>query len=179
MYTISKILVPVDFSEHSANGLQYAASLAYKNGAEVIALHVMNEEKEVSFNSVLATFEGWPVPPQTAKQFPLDRRLRERALDLYNFIEKVLPNRSLIKIRRDVRVGDPVRQIVAAAGQHRVDLVVIERTKKTFLSYLRSRSAVFRLSLKLPCPLLLTPPDFYPSWPGCKDSRVLLDLRLK
>jgi len=177
MYTISKILVPVDFSEHSANGLQYAASLAYKSGAEVIALHVMTEEKDDSFSSVLATFEGWPVPPGTAKRFPLDRRLRERALDLYNFIEKVLPNRSLITIRRDVRVGDPVKQIVAAARQRRVDLVVIERTKKTFLSYLRSRGAVFRLSLKLPCPLLLTPPDSYPAWPGRKDSQIVLGLR--
>jgi len=125
MYTISKILVPIDFSEHSANALQYAASLAYKSGAEVIALHVMSAEKEDSFHSVLATFEGWPVPPVTAKRLPLDRQMQERSLDLYNFIEKVLGHRFTLKIRRDVKVGDPVKEIVAAARQRRVDLVVL------------------------------------------------------
>lgn len=177
MYTISKILVPVDFSEHSANGLQYAASLAYKSGAEIIALHVMSKKKEDSFQSVLATFEGWPVPPATAKRFPLDRQLQERSLDLYNFIEKVLGQRFLLKIRRDVRVGEPVHEIVAAARQSRADLVVIESPQKPLLSYLLARGLLFRLGLKLPCPLLVIPPDSYSAWAGPRDTRLLADLR--
>jgi len=177
MYTISKILVPVDFSEHSANALQYAASLAYKSGGEVIALHVMSTEKEDSVHSLLAAFEGWPVPPVTAKRFPLDRQLQERSLDLSNFIAKVLGNRFLIKIHRDVRVGAPVKEIVAAARQRRVDLVVMERPRKALFSYLLARGSLLRLSLKLPCPMLLTPPDSDPAWSGPRDSRFLADLR--
>ena len=177
MYTISKILVPVDFSEHSANGLQYAASLAYKSGAEIVALHVMREEKDDSFHSVLATFEGWPVPPVTANRFPLDRQLQERSLDLFNFIEKVLGHRYVPQIRREVRIGEPVKEIVAVARQRKVDLVVIERSKKTLFSYLLARGAILRLSLKLPCPVLLAPPDSYPAWVGPREPRFLANLR--
>ncbi|MET0502484.1 MAG: universal stress protein [Candidatus Binatia bacterium] len=39
MNTVRKILVPIDFSEDSANGLNYAVLLAQKTQSEVIALH--------------------------------------------------------------------------------------------------------------------------------------------
>ena len=169
MYTISKILVPVDFSEHAANALQYAASLAYKSGAEITALHVMSKEKEDSFQNVLATFEGWAVPPVTAERFPLDRQLQERRLDLFNFIEKVLGQRLVRSIRREVRVGDPVTEIVAIARQRRVDPVVIERPKENLFSYLLTQGALLRLSLKLPCSVMLTLNGI----PGCRVLRLL------
>lgn len=177
MYTIAKILVPVDFSEHAANALRYASSLAYKSGAEIIALHVVSKKKEDSFQSVLATFEGWPVPLVTAEHFPLDRQLRERHLDLFNFIEKVLGQRFVPTIRREVRVGDPVTEIVSAARQRRVDLVVMERQKENLFSYLLTRGTLLKLSLKLACSVMLTPPSSSPTWAGPRDTRFLADLR--
>lgn len=53
---MKKILVPVDFSEHSENALEVAASIAKKHNAEIVALHMMglsdavvtrNESREV------------------------------------------------------------------------------------------------------------------------------------
>ena len=38
---MGKILVPIDFSEHSAYALEVAASLAKQNGSELILLHMM------------------------------------------------------------------------------------------------------------------------------------------
>jgi nucleotide-binding universal stress UspA family protein len=38
---MKKIIVPIDFSEHSEYALQAAANLAKKNGAEVLALHML------------------------------------------------------------------------------------------------------------------------------------------
>jgi nucleotide-binding universal stress UspA family protein len=44
MNTVRKILVPIDFSEDSANGLKYAVSLAQKTQAELIVLHVTQKK---------------------------------------------------------------------------------------------------------------------------------------
>lgn len=53
---MKKILVPVDFSKHSENALEVAASIAKKHNAEIVALHMMglsdavvtrNQSKEV------------------------------------------------------------------------------------------------------------------------------------
>ena len=45
MNTVRKILVPVDFSEDSANGLTYSVSLAQKTQAELIVLHVTQKRR--------------------------------------------------------------------------------------------------------------------------------------
>jgi len=60
MNTIRKILVPIDFSEDSANGLNYAVSLAEKTEAELVALHVTEKEEANSFVDLLAMIEGAP-----------------------------------------------------------------------------------------------------------------------
>lgn len=177
MQSVSKILVPVDFSEQSANGLKYAASLAQKMNAELIALHVMSADKNGSFPQVLAAFEGWPMPPMTARQMPIDRQLGEKSLDLYNFIRKVLGNRSSPKIWREVKMGAPAKEIVAVARERRVALVVLEIPNKSLFSYLAARGALLKLTRKLPCPLLLTPPDSCTEWAGPGEPRLLADLR--
>ena len=38
---IQKILVPVDYSDHSCQALQWGASLAEKYGARLLLLHVV------------------------------------------------------------------------------------------------------------------------------------------
>jgi nucleotide-binding universal stress UspA family protein len=177
MYTISKILVPVDFSERSANALKYAASLAARNGAEITALHVMSKEEDDSLQRVLTVFEGWPVPSVAVSRLPLDRQLRERTLDLYNFIEKVLGHRFSSTIGREVRIGDPVKEIARVARKKRIDLVIVENPKKSLFSYLRAQGSLLRLTLRLPCAVLLAPPDSDTDWDGPRDSRLLADLR--
>jgi hypothetical protein len=45
MNRVRKILVPVNFSDDSANGLNYAASLAEETQAELVVLHVIPKEE--------------------------------------------------------------------------------------------------------------------------------------
>jgi nucleotide-binding universal stress UspA family protein len=83
MNTVRKILVPIDFSEDSANGLNYAVSLAQKTQAELIVLHVTEKKDADSFLDVLAVLEGAPMlnrPSIAARE----------SIDLYHFIEKVV-----------------------------------------------------------------------------------------
>jgi len=44
---MNKILVPIDFSEHSAYALEVAATIARKNDASVVALHMMGLSEAV------------------------------------------------------------------------------------------------------------------------------------
>ena len=61
MNTVRKILVPIDFSEDSANGLSYAVSLAQKTQAELIVLHVTQKKEADAFLDLLAVMEGAPM----------------------------------------------------------------------------------------------------------------------
>ena len=57
MNTVRKILVPIDFSEDSADGLKYAVSLAQKTQAEVVVLHVTQKKEADAFLDLLAVME--------------------------------------------------------------------------------------------------------------------------
>lgn len=162
MNTARKILVPIDFSEDSANGLNYAVLLAQKTQAEVIALHVTQKEEADSFLDFLAVMEGAPMlnPPAA---IPVDRLLREKALDLYNFIEKVIRNPGPLKIRRKVALGNKAEKILGVAKDENIDLVVLAVRKQAFFPYLMDRGKLLRMILQMPCPVLLKPSFGEPS----------------
>ncbi len=157
MHTAQKILVPVDFSEQSANGLTYAASLAQEMKAELIVLHVIDKNERNAFCDLLAAFEGWPISNRS-ERIPVDYLVREKALDLYHFIERAVPNPESLKIRRRVRIGKPVKEILAVAQEENVDLMVLEIRKKSLFSYLTTQGKVLKLIWKFPYPVLLAPP---------------------
>jgi hypothetical protein len=54
-----------------------------------VVLHVAQKKEAESFLDFLAVMEGFPVLNRPAA-IPVDRLLREKALDLYRFIEKVV-----------------------------------------------------------------------------------------
>jgi len=156
MNSVGKILVPIDFSEDSADGLKYAASLAQKTEAEIIVIHVAQKREADSFLNLLAVMEGCPtLNPRPG--IPVDRLLREKALDLYHFIGKVVRNWEQLKIRRKVTLGNQADKILECVKEESVDLIVLGMRKTSFFSYLVSRGNVLRMISKLPCPVLLTP----------------------
>ncbi len=159
MRKVQKILVPVDFSEQSANGLKYAASLADEMKAELIVLHIFDKKRTSSLLKPLAIFEGWPVSwNDSTGRIPIDVWMREKALDLYNFIQKVIRNPHQLTIKRMVRIGNPAKEIRAVAKQENIDLIVLESRKKSLFSYLTARGTFLKLISKFPYPVLLTPP---------------------
>lgn len=156
MNRVQKILVPVDFSERSASGLKYAASLAQETRAELIVIHMFSKNEENSFVDSLAAFEGWPMYPTVPHRMPVDRLFREKSLDLYNFIQEVLGEHSQLTIKRKVRMGSAATEIVEAAKEESVDLVVLALRKKSLFPYLLARGVLLKLNWEFPCPVLLT-----------------------
>jgi len=156
MNNVRKILVPVNFSDDSANGLKYAAALAEDTQAELVVLHVTQKEQAQSFLNYLAVMEGWP-PSNTPISIPLDRLVREKALDLYHFIEKVVRNPNNLKIRRKVALGLEEEKIVGVAREENIDLVVLGVRNESFFSNLLDRAKFVKIMSRLPCPVLLKP----------------------
>jgi universal stress protein A len=156
MNRVRKILVPVNFSDDSANGLKYAASLAEETQAELVVLHVTQKEEARSFLSFLAVMEGWPIL-NTQTTIPVDRLVREKALDLYRFIEKVVRNPGRVKIRRKVVLGLEEEKILGVAREENIDLVVLSIRNESFLSTLIARAKFLKIISRLPCPVLLKP----------------------
>jgi nucleotide-binding universal stress UspA family protein len=155
MNRVQKILVPINFSEDSANGLKDAVSLAQETKAELLVLHVTQKKETESFLNFLAVMEGWPTlnPPAP---IPVDRLLGEKALDLYRFIAKVVKNPGRLKIRRKVALGNKEEQILGVAQQENIDLVVLGMRKKSFFPYLMARTRLLKMIAQIPCPVLLS-----------------------
>jgi nucleotide-binding universal stress UspA family protein len=163
MNRVQKILVPINFSEDSANGLKDAVSLAQETKAELLVLHVTQKKETESFLNFLAVMEGWPTlnPPAP---IPVDRLLGEKALDLYRFIEKVVRNPGRLKIRRKVALGNTEEKILGVAKEESIDLVVLSIRKKSFSPYWMARTKLLKMISRMPCPVLLKP-SFGEPWP--------------
>jgi nucleotide-binding universal stress UspA family protein len=161
MNTARKILVPVNFSEDSADGLKYAVSLAQETESEIIVLHVAQKKDADSFLDLLTVMEGYPMPNRPAG-IPIDRLLREKALDLYYFVQKVVRNPGRLKIRRKVALGNKAETILRVIKDESVDLVVLAVRNKSFFPYLLARGKLMKMISRFPCPVLLKPPSGEP-----------------
>jgi nucleotide-binding universal stress UspA family protein len=163
MSAIQKILVPVDFSEDSGSNLKYAVSLAQETQAELIVLHVTQKKETASFLDLLAVMEGVPMlnPPAA---IPVDRLLREKALDLYHFIEKFVRNPGRLKITRKVALGNQAETILRVTNDERINLVVMAVQPTSLFPHLMARAKLVELIARFPCPVLLKPASDGP-WP--------------
>ena len=154
MNKLNKILVPVDFSEESARALQYALSLACKTSAEVVALHVVEKTDDAEFLiSSVVVLEGSPFPVNDFSRVPVDILLRERSLDLWNFVERIVGANNRVKISKRIKLGNWLKATRAVIQKEDIDLVVLELRKGSFpdLEALK----VIRLIRSIPCPVLL------------------------
>jgi len=158
MDKVNKLLIPIDFSAESEKALRYASSVAKQINAELIALHVIeNPTAEQSVLSLIYPPEGWPFFDENPAVRPLDTLLRERALDLWNFIDRIIPDKSSAKIKRFVRLGALRDEIVAVAREEGIDLIVLELRKRLIFSGLAKRK-LLKMIDTLPYPVLLAPP---------------------
>ena len=160
MNEVRKILVPINFSEDSADGLKYAVSLAEETRAEVVVLHVTQKREAEHFLDLLAVMEGAPALHRPAG-IPVDRLLREKALDLYRFIEKVVRTSSPLTISRKVALGNKEDKILETVNDENIDLVVLSIQKK-FFPHILTAGKLLKMVSRLPCPVLLKLPFFEP-----------------
>jgi nucleotide-binding universal stress UspA family protein len=156
MQNVKKLLVPIDFSPESEKALKYASTLAKQIQAEVIALYVVEDILEEGLLAYIFPPDGWPYMDMQPSVRPLDVLLRERALDLWRFIERTVHDNGPTKVKRMVRLGKVREEIAAVAREENIDLIVLELRKRFLFPSLATRK-LLKIINKLPCPVLLAP----------------------
>lgn len=114
MLTMKSILCPVDFGEPSSEALAEAARFARFFGAELWVMHVTPYLAALPYEVQMAT----PLP------VPLDGETQQEALSaLRDMVQKQVPED--VKVHYEVRAGDAAEEIVKAAEELKVDLLII------------------------------------------------------
>jgi nucleotide-binding universal stress UspA family protein len=142
MQEIHRILVPVDFSEHSQRALDEAVGLAKKFGAEIHLLHCYQ------------LYPVGAVPPyDVVMPEDLERTIREGARKLLAEWGRKAADRG-VSVTEHLAVGPPSSSIAELAERLGVDLIVIGTRGLTGLKHVLLGSVAERTIRIAPCPVL-------------------------
>ena len=172
---VNKILVPIDYSDHSTLALQWGISLAQKYGAHVLLLHVIPKAvEEVSTQGHGASLHDYPpvdagiARPYFSYEDELRQVLAARSrlspteVVLIDYVEKTeteladLARTHLTELGSTtvkVTVGKPVEEIVQVARDEAVDLIVMGTHGRTGLRHVLLGSVAETVVRTAPCPV--------------------------
>jgi universal stress protein A len=140
LFKLKKILVPVDFSDCSRKALQYAIPFAKQFGASITLLHV------VQINFVGGEFGSIDYPL-------LENELKEgRAKLLDRLLQEEIRND--IPADASMRIGQPLSEIIKAAKELEIDLIIISTHGHTGLKHVFLGSTAESVVRYAPCPVL-------------------------
>jgi len=142
MITIKSILYPTDFSKYSLYALDYALSFAKQYGAKLYIVHVLPNYPLILGPEV--TFVNVPKLEQATSEYVQAEitKIKEQCAAQGVECEDV------------VMVGTPFVQIINAAREKKVDLIVIATHGRSGLSHVLFGSVAERVVRKAPCPVL-------------------------
>lgn len=141
---VSKILIPVDFSENSRRALRYGLQLAATFGASVTVLHVADPPRR--------GVEGFR-SNSTNEESLADYLLRQASAELDEFITSC-HLASSEPFERRIIFGRPSDSIVEAAQQDASDLIVMGTNGGAGLTSLLLGSSAQRVIANAPCPVV-------------------------
>jgi universal stress protein A len=141
------LLVPIDFSEHSEKTVQYAAKLAGLAGASVKILHVIKIPEYPA-----ALYQGLYIEHDQVRAY-LETAKRDATAQLSLVTERILAKG--LDAEGLLRIGNPFEEIVNAAKETSVDLIVIGSHGYGGLGRLLLGSTAERVIQYAPCPVLV------------------------
>jgi universal stress protein A len=140
--TIKKILAPTDFSPASQKALKYALRFAGGFESEITLLHVLEP-------TIPLTFEGLTLPPPAT-----DIESSETQKNLKALAASAREGGSA-RIRATFRRGIASHEIVEAAKEFDVDLIVMATHGYTGWKHFAIGSTAERVVRAAPCPVLV------------------------
>ena len=140
---LKRILVPVDFSPLSKKALLYAARLAQQFNAQVDLFHVLEPE-------IPPAFEGFMIAPPTVSN-GATASCAGRMKTLVNSVR----NAGVARVGSSVRSGLAAFEIVEAAKELDVDLIVLATHGYTGWKHFAIGSTAERVVRAAPCPVLV------------------------
>ena len=140
---LQRILVPIDFSEHSKNALKYAIPFANRFRASIDLIYVVEPTiypADFSFSQI-----GFP---------NVEEELRNRGSDeLDNLIKNEIAG--VVPSRKVVRTGKPFFEINQYADEESIDLIIIATHGHTGMEHILFGSTAEKVVRKAPCPVLV------------------------
>ncbi|MEO6741848.1 MAG: universal stress protein [Chthoniobacteraceae bacterium] len=138
-FQLKRILVPVDFSEHSQKALRYALAFASQFGAEVALVHIVEQ----------MVYPGdWMYPPLAVTDFATEKReqviAKLRALD----------EGSGVKTHHIVRLGRAWQEVIEIAKEMKSDMIILATHGYTGLKHVLLGSVAEKILRHAPCPVL-------------------------
>ena len=131
-----KILVPIDFSDHSLEALRMASIFAAETGARLLLVHV------------------WQPTPPLADGIAWGEVYAEQGEEAKRELNEIVPYRLDVECDRCVLVGDAAAEIVRMAEEQAVDMIVIGTHGRTGLTRLVLGSVAEHVMRRAPCPVL-------------------------
>lgn len=148
--TVTRIMVPVDYSEHARVTLEYAASLAKGFGAALDVIHVWDRPNYVP--DTLVVSQGGQ-PARTLADLIRDNAESE----MRDFLAAAkLPEG--VKVTHYLESGEPTSTILEAIEEHKSDLVVMGTHGRTGVRHLLMGSVAEKLVRLSPVPVITVPP---------------------
>lgn len=109
----NRLLIPVDGSASALKAARFGLRLAARDGAEVVAVHVIDEESVAD----LARYADRPVEE-------IVERMRQNGEGYLDELREVA-RRQGVQVRGEVRVGVPHRALLKIAAEVGADLIVM------------------------------------------------------
>jgi len=138
--TISKVLVPIDFSDYSKSALKYAVNLCKFFNAEIILIYVI---EPVIYPPDFSM--GQIAMPSINNEW--DERAKEE-------LDKLSKNEINISSRTVIKTGKPFVEIIETAKEENIDLIIIATHGHTGVEHILFGSTAEKVVRKAPCPVL-------------------------
>ncbi len=142
---VGTIVVPVDFSHASLNGLKYAIQFASKMKAKILVLTVIHF-------GYAYTADGFAMYDLSTLE-EAARAAAEREMQL--FIRRV--KFGSVKYETAIEIGPPMHQICAFAGERKVNLIITPTHGYTGFRHVLIGSTAEQVVRRATCPVLVIP----------------------
>ncbi|HYY28482.1 MAG TPA: universal stress protein [Chthoniobacterales bacterium] len=142
-----RILVPVDFSDHSKTTISYARRIALKNDATIYVLHVFQAPDYVVTPYTRRAQNSAEIRAQVSAA-------EQDARENLEIIRQELLARG-VKAEMILRIGYPFEEIVLVANHFNVDLIVIGSHGQSGIRRMLLGSTTERVVEHADCPVLV------------------------
>ena len=141
---IKKILCPTDFSENSEHALKYALTLATLSQADLQLFHVV---EPITYPQSTEFFE--PVLDEVELMMKMETAFQQQLEDQVTTLKAQYP-----KIKGKLVTGNTFLEIIQAARDDDVDMIVMGTHGRTGLAHVLIGSVAERVVREAPCPVL-------------------------
>jgi universal stress protein A len=156
MEDVRKILAVSWMTKYCQSAIHYAVSLAEKYGAELTVIHVIDNLWVQDFNN--------PNVSQKDEQRRDTNRINKR-------LDKIIDGEANanVKVKKIVKVGDPVKEILKVVNEEKIDLLVMRAHQEGRIERFLVGNPNDAIIRNMPCSVLLVKAKLEPEKDANKD----------